>query len=75
MKTKKEKKWYQIGTHRLDKVLNQFISKRLAVFIVSCYFFHMGLLGDLYWTILAGIWMIQQGANEVIKQFIINKSK
>jgi len=67
------KKWYQTGTKRLDKLLNQFISKRLSVIILASYFFYIGILDGLYWVVLACIWMIQQGVDDVIKRFLLSK--
>ena len=37
----------------IDKYLNKAVSKKLTVFLIACYFTHIGKLSGDQWTVIA----------------------
>jgi len=66
-------KTFVSGRHRVDKFLNRFISKKLMVFIISCYFLYIGALGEDNWTIIVCIYLFAQGTYDITTNFLTKR--
>lgn len=53
---------------RLDKLLNNWISKKLSVFVVACFGLFSGMLTSSDWVTIAGVYIGTQGVIDAIKQ-------
>lgn len=51
---------------RLDKLLNNWISKKLSVFVVACFGLFSGMLTSSDWVTIAGVYIGTQGVIDAI---------
>jgi len=53
---------------KLDKILNNFISKKLLVFIIATFFCYFSKIDATNWVNLAMIYIGSQAAVDIMKQ-------
>lgn len=53
---------------KLDEILNNWVSKKLSVFIVACFGLFSGTLTSTDWVTIAGIYIGTQGVIDAITQ-------
>ena len=59
---------------RLDKILNNWVSKKLSVFFVACIGLFSGTLTSGDWVTIAGIYIGTQGVIDAITQLRYGKT-
>lgn len=64
---KKMINFIKFKTHRIDRFLNSWISKKLSVFAISCCFLYYGKLLEDNWTLIAVIYLAAQGTKDIIE--------
>ena len=53
---------------KIDHFLNNWISKKLSVFLIACLGLFLGRITDLEWTNIALMYVGTQGAIDIVKQ-------
>jgi hypothetical protein len=57
-----------MSREQLDSLLSKWISRKLMVFIVSCFGLFTGYLASEHWVILATAYVSIQGFTEIVKK-------
>ena len=58
---------------RLDAFLNNFISKKLSVFVVACFGLFSGTLNSGDWVTIAAVYIGTQGVIDAVSKLRSNK--
>jgi hypothetical protein len=57
---------------QLDKILNKFISRKLSVFIVSCFGLFSGTIESGDWVIISTGYIMIQGVTDIVQRIKFN---
>lgn len=61
--------------NKLDKILNKFASRKLIVFIVSCFGLFSGTIESGDWVIISTGYIMIQGVTDIVQRIKFNQQQ